>query len=158
MGATLQTRLQQEKFKSPHHEALLNLMVSAAHVRDQLDHACQAHEITEPQYNVLRILRGGRPLGYARCEIARRMIARAPDLTRLVDRLEKRGLVGRARSEEDRRQSVTRITRKGLDLLDAMQPTIDAIQRSLAQRLSARDAKELSRICEQLYGEELTGE
>jgi DNA-binding MarR family transcriptional regulator len=133
---------------------MLNLMVAAFHVRDEMERACEGHDITEAQYNVLRILRGALPQGHARCEIASRMLSRAPDLTRLIDRLETRGLVERTRSESDRRQSVTRITRRGLRLLDDMQPTIDRIDQAFADRLSARDAKDLSRICEMLYGEE----
>ena len=156
MGTVLQRRLQQDRFRTPYHEAMLNLMVAAFEVRERMESACQAHDITEAQYNVLRILRGARPDGHARCEIARRMIARAPDLTRLIDRLVKRGLAERARSAADGRQSVTRITRRGLKLLEEMQPTIDRIDEVFAERLPARDAKELSRICERIYGEEPT--
>ena len=154
MGIVLQRRLQQTRFRTPFHEAILNLMVAASHVRDEMERACRAHNITEAQYNVLRILRGARPEGHPRGEISRRMLSRAPDLTRLIDRLEKRGLVERVRSGVDRRQSVSRITRRGLKLLEDMQPTIDRIDEAFAQRLPVRDAKELSRICERLYGED----
>ena len=154
MGHALSERLLQARFRTPYHEAMLNLLVAAFDVRDKLERACEAHSITEAQYNVLRILRGARPDGHPRCEIARRMIARAPDLTRLIDRLVKRGLVERARSSSDRRQSVTRITRKGLKLLDEMQPTIDRLDQTFADRFSVREAKELSRICERIYGED----
>ena len=153
MGTTLRNRLQQTRFQSPFHEAILNLMVAAFYVRDEMERACQDHDITEAQYNVLRILRGARPKGHARGEISRRMLSRAPDLTRLIDRLEKSGLVERSRSSADRRQSVTRITPRGLKLLDDMQPTIDAIDQRFADRLTTRDARELSRICERLYGD-----
>ena len=153
MGEALKRRLQQSRFRSPFHEAMLNLMVAAFHVREQMERACEGHGITEAQYNVLRILRGARPDGHPRGEIARRMLSRAPDLTRLVDRLEKRGLVERARSDADRRQSVARITARGLRLLEEMQPTIDRIDREFSERLSVQEARELSRICEALYGE-----
>src|SRR5258708_38578718 len=111
---------------------MLNLMVAAFYVRDEMERACTAHDITEAQYNVMRILRGARPEGHPRGEISRRMLSRAPDLTRLIDRLEKRGLVERARSSADRRQSVSRITRRGLKLLEDMQPTIDRIDGAFA--------------------------
>jgi len=152
-GEALRKRLQQTRFRSPYHEAMLNLMVAALHVRDQMEQACREHEITEPQYNVLRILRGAGPAGHPRREIARRMISRAPDLTRLIDRLASRGLVERKRGEADRRHSVTRITKKGLKLLEDLQPTIDALDEAFAARLAPRDARELSRICELLYGD-----
>jgi len=151
MGDALKRRLQQSRFENPHHEALLNLMVAASHVRARFDQVCLEHGITEGQYNALRILRGARPNGYPRCEIARRLIERAPDVTRLIDRLEKQGLVERARSGEDRRLSITRITRKGLQVLERMQPAMDEVHREFGERLPGRDARELSRICEGIY-------
>jgi DNA-binding MarR family transcriptional regulator len=158
MGELLRQRLHQEDFENATHEALLNVLVASAHVRRRLDGAFEPHDLTHGQYNVLRILRGARPEGFPRCEIAHRMIESAPDLTRLIDRLEKRGLVERARSAKDARLSVTRITRRGLELLDRVQPALNAIHTELAKQLPARDAKELSRLCEKLYGEKLYGE
>jgi len=151
MGDALKRRLQQSRFESPIQEALLNLMVAASHVRARLDQVCGEHGITEGQYNALRILRGAHPDGYPRCEIARRLIERAPDVTRLIDRLEKQGLVERARSGDDRRLSITRITRKGLQLLERMQPAMEEIHREFGNHLPAGDARELSRICEGIY-------
>ena len=141
----------QPRFDRPVEEAVLNLLVAAASLHAQLERLCAGHDITQGQYNVLRILRGAHPEGYARCDIARRLIDRAPDVTRLIDRLERAGLVERVRSERDRRLSVTRITRKGLRLLEEMQPRLDALLGELAARLPARDARELSRICEGIY-------
>jgi DNA-binding MarR family transcriptional regulator len=154
MGEALRRRLQQERFRSPQQEALLNVMVAAAHVRERTDRPFDARGITGPQYNVLRILRGAGAEGLARIEIARRMIARAPDLTRLIDRLVRRGLVERARSERDRRLSRARITRRGLALLDELEPGVIAVEREISKRLSADDAKTLSRLCERIYAED----
>jgi len=156
VGDVLRQRIKQARFDSPAQEAMLNLLVAAGHVRQVVDQLCEAHAITQAQYNALRILRGARPDGYPRGEIACRLIDRAPDVTRLIDRLERRGLVERARVADDRRLSITRITRAGLDLLRRMDPGIREVQRRFASRLTARDVKELSRICERLYGEELT--
>lgn len=153
MGDALRQRLRQSKFESPAQEALLSLLLAAARVRERLDRSSEGHGITRSQYNVLRILRGAHPQGYARCEIAPRLIERAPDLTRLVDRLQERGLVERLRSSEDRRQSVARITRKGLDLLEEMRPAIEGVHRELAARLSKRESQQLARLCEKLYAE-----
>src|SRR5262245_52925784 len=110
MGEALRRRLQQARFESPHHEALLNLMVAASYLRSRVEQVCAEHGISEGQYNVLRILRGIHPDGYARCDISGRMVDRAPDVTRLIDRLQKQSLVERARGGADRRQSMTRIT------------------------------------------------
>lgn len=153
MGEILRKRLLQERFESPVHEAVLSLLVAAGHVRDTLDRAVAAHGITGGQYNVLRILRGVHPEGHARCEIARRLIDRAPDVTRLIDRLEREGLVERLRSPGDRRLSLTRITRKGLRLLEDMRPAMDEALREIAARLPPTEARELARLCESLYAE-----
>lgn len=155
MGDALRQRIKQTTdFASPVEEAMLNLMVAADHVRDRLDRVCAAFSITHGQYNVLRILRGIYPEGHPRCEIAARLVEKAPDVTRLVDRLETQGLVARDRSEQDRRLSMTRITKEGLKVLDAMEPALREIGRYFGERVSRRDCRELSRICEGLYAED----
>jgi DNA-binding MarR family transcriptional regulator len=103
---------------------------------------------------VLRILRGVHPDGHPRCEIAARMLDRAPDVTRIIDRLEQKGLVGRDRSGSDRRHSITRITREGLRVLEKLDEPIRQALVDLKDRLSAKDCRELSRILEKLYDEE----
>jgi len=154
MGEILKKRLRQSRFESPVHEAVLNLLVAAGHVRTLHDRALERHGLSGVQFNVLRILRGAHPHGYPRHEIACRLVERAPDVTRLIDRLEAQGLVERARAESDRRLSVTRITRRGLELLERVQPDMDAVGRALARRLGPKDARELSRLCEGLYADE----
>jgi len=153
MGEALRKRLQQSRFETPYQEALLNLMVASAYLRDMGQSMFEPHGITLTQFNVLRILRGAHPQGYARCEIAQRMIDRAPDLTRLIDRLVRIGLAERVGSRVDRRQSITRITRRGLELLERIKPAMAQLNRSMAERLSREDAEELSRLCEALYAE-----
>ena len=154
MGEALKRWIKQTAdFASPAEEAMLNLMVAADHVRTRLDRVCAGHGVTHGQYNVLRILRGAHPGGHPRCEIAARMLEKAPDVTRLVDKLEAQGLVERGRSDEDRRLSVSRITKKGLGLLEEMKPTMTKIDRYFAERVSRRDCRELTRICEGVYDE-----
>lgn len=153
MGDALAKRLKQRRFDSPAQEALLNIMVAADHVRRAMAQTCEAHGITGPQYNVLRILRGAHPEGHSRCAIAERMIEQAPDVTRLLDRLESQGLVARDRSAADKRQSIARITADGLALLARMEPVIQGFHASFAQRLSPDEFRELSRLCEALYGD-----
>jgi len=126
MGEALKRRIKQTAdFANPAQEAMLNLIVAADYVSVRLERACAEFGITRPQYNVLRILRGAHPGGHPRAEISARLLANAPDVTRLVDRLQAQGLVERDRVEEDRRLSVARITRKGLRLLDQMQHVVN---------------------------------
>ena len=154
MGDALRRRLLQNRFEGPAHMAVLNLLLAAGFVEDRHARLLAEHEVTPGQYNVLRILKGAHPQGHPRCEIARRLIQRAPDLTRMIDRLERRGLVERARSDRDRRQSITRITRKGIELVERMAPAAGALTQVVLQRLSRQETAELSRLCEKLYAEE----
>jgi DNA-binding MarR family transcriptional regulator len=151
MGEALSRRLQQDQKFPPHQEAMLNLLVAADEVRTELDRACDEYGLTHAQYNVLRIVRGAAE-GRARTEIGARMLDRAPDVTRILDRLEQRGLVERARGAEDKRQSIARVTRKGAALLDEMDPRIRAVHEWFASKIKRADAKELSRIAELIYG------
>jgi DNA-binding MarR family transcriptional regulator len=89
------------------------------------------HDLSPNQYNVLRILRGT-PDGLLCGEIAVRMISRDPDITRLLDRLEKRGLIGRCREDPDRRKVLVRIAPEGLSLLKSLdQPVCDLHRRQI---------------------------
>jgi DNA-binding MarR family transcriptional regulator len=154
MGEALKRRISQEYFESPQVEAMLNLLVASDYLRLKLDEVFGQFGISRGQYNVLRILRGAYPDGHPRCEIIRRMVERAPDVTRLVDRLEAQGLVERDKSESDRRLSITRITQQGLNLVSDVEPALRELDRHFAERVSRKDCRDLSRICEGLYGEE----
>ena len=154
MTEALSRRLKQAEFADPRQEALLSVMVAAAALTERMERVCAEHKITAAQYNVLRILRGVYPEGHARCEIACRMIDRAPDITRLLDRLEARRLVRRTRGKEDQRQTVTYITAKGLKLLDAMQPGTEAEAARVLRRLSDEDCRELSRLCAAIFDQQ----
>jgi len=85
-------------------------------------------DLSATQYNVLRVLRGA-PEGLACGEIASRMITRDPDITRLLDRMEKRGLISRCRETEDRRTVMVRITLDGLKLLARLDEPVEEAHR-----------------------------
>lgn len=154
MGDALRKRIQQDKFDSPAIEAMFNLLIAADSLRRRTQSVCEEFGITGAQYNVLRILRGVHPEGHSRCEIAKRMLESSPDVTRLVDRLEERGLAERDRSGGDRRLSIAIITNTGLELIRTMEPRMVELHRYFTERVSRADCRELSRICEGLYGED----
>ena len=151
MTEALSRRLKQARFANPQQEAVLSLAVAASTLNDLLDEICKSHGLTRPQYNVLRILRGVHPKGHPRCEIAQRMVERAPDITRLVDRLQTRGLVRRTRGGDDQRQAVTHITAKGLKLLQTIQPELETQTTARLSKLSDQDCYELSRLCAAIF-------
>ncbi|MEQ1886812.1 MAG: MarR family transcriptional regulator [Bryobacteraceae bacterium] len=107
----------------------------------------KAEDLSPAQYNVLRILRGAQD-GLTCGEIGNRMVTRDPDITRLLDRLEKRNLIARARDEKDRRVVLTKIEPAGLELLFRLdQPIRDTHRRQLGH-LGAQRLQELSELLE----------
>ena len=155
MGQILKRRLKQEKFSSVEQEGLLNLFIASNYLHSKLDTICFGFKITLAQFNVLRILKGAHPEGYPRGEIIRRMVEPAPDVTRLIDRLIKDGLVERFTSDEDRRLSLARITKKGINLLTKINPEVDKFILDYSSSLNKSEKEMLSSICEKLYAKEL---
>ncbi len=153
MGDVIRRRLQQRQFDGPHHEAILALLLAGSRLREAIEGAFAGEDLTPAQYNVLRILDGVYPKGHPRGEIARRVIDRAPDLTRMIDRLVRNGLVERYRSTQDSRLSMTRITAKGRRLLARVRPRVNARQRELMRSLSAAEARRLSALLERVIDE-----
>lgn len=102
------------------------------------------------QYNVLRILRGARPDGLRCAEIATRMVSRDPDVTRLLDRLERDGLVARERSAQDRRVVTTRITVAGLERVEGLDEPLDELLRRQLAHMSRADLRRLDELLEQV--------
>ena len=153
MGEALKKRINQQRFESPAVEAMFNLLIAADYMAQMAEEICAEFGISRAQFNVLRILKGVHPDGHSRCEIIKRMLEKAPDVTRLVDRLESQGLAARDRCKEDRRLSITRISLEGIELLEKMAPRMKHMGDHFASRVSLRDCRELSRICEGLYGE-----
>lgn len=120
-------------FVSLEEEVMLNLLRTADRLTHAIELALRPSGLSPTQYNVLRILRGVWPGGLPCQEIARRMITRDADLTRLLDRLEKRQLVNRLRQNDDRRVVLATIAPAGLTLLETLDPVVAAVnEKSLA--------------------------
>lgn len=119
--------LQTVPFRSTGQEAILGLLRTADLVRRRIQEIVEPAGITLQQYNVLRILRGAGEKGLPTLAIADRMLEQTPGITRLIDRLEAKGWVGRERQKDDRRLVVCRITPAGLELLAGLDaPVQDA--------------------------------
>lgn len=130
MTTRLQDEIKQARpFASLEQEAFLSLGRTWAVLDHALAEALKPHGITPTQYNVLRILRGAGAEGLCRSEVMERMIARVPDATRLLDRLEAATLIDRVRSREDRRFVTTRITEEGRQLLVELDDIVLACHR-----------------------------
>lgn len=113
---------QTKPFKTKRQEALVAILRTADMVKRFLASGLREHDITGQQFNVLRILRGAGPGGIPTLSIPDRMIEQTPGITRLLDRLEERGLAERRRCTEDRRRVYCVITENGKRLLDELDP------------------------------------
>src|SRR5437899_7804121 len=130
MAGRLAKEIQQKKpFASTEEEALLNLARTFEVVQQRLSDALKPYQLTATQYNVLRILRGAGPDGVTCSQAGERMVNHDPDMTRLLDRIEARKLVERARSRQDRRVVITRIAKKGLELVNSLDAPMNAALR-----------------------------
>ena len=145
------SRLQEElgkrhPFDLPEQEAALNLARTADFLHQPFEQLFESHGLSGPQYNVLRILRGHGAGGVPCHAVGEQMVARTPDVTRLVDRLERAGLAERVRTPEDRRVVLVRATAAGLGLLARLdRPVLDLHRRTLGH-LTRAELAELNRL------------
>ncbi len=143
-GGRLREEIRQSRpFRSAAEEAVLALLRTTDEVSRRVALAVEPFGMTVQQYNVLRILRGAGTAGLPTLDIADRMIERTPGITRLIDKLEAKGLVNRMRGFGDRRQVLCRITPSGLDAVAAIAPGVDA---RVDQVLRALDPGESERL------------
>jgi DNA-binding MarR family transcriptional regulator len=145
---SLQREIKQPKaFRSREAEAFLNVLRTSAALVGDLAELLRGYELTQPQYNVLRILRGAGEAGLARGEVGDRMVAREPDVTRLIDRMEQRGLLTRSREGQDRRVVRVRITPQGLSLVNQLD---EPVQHMHERQLGHLSETELASLCDLL--------
>jgi DNA-binding MarR family transcriptional regulator len=136
-----------QNFRSREQQATLGLLRTADAVKRSLAQVIEPHGITPQQYNVLRILRGAGSDGLPTLSIGERMIEQTPGVTRLVDRLERKGLVERTPCAKDRRRVFCRITTQGLELLKELD---DPVNRWDARSVSVLPPSELDSLIDLL--------
>ncbi len=133
------------RFNCPEEVAFVELLRTTDLLSRGLVRILKTEDVSTTQYNVLRILRGA-PDGLPCGEIASRMITRDPDVTRLLDRLEKRGLISRCRETKDRRTVMTRITPGGLELLGRLDEPVQATHRRQLSHLGRERLRDLGEL------------
>jgi DNA-binding MarR family transcriptional regulator len=135
------------RYGGPEENVYISLLHTADLLSRSLEKLLKSADVSPTQYNVLRILRGA-PEGLPCSEIGKRMITRDPDITRLLDRLEKRALVSRCRESKDRRTVLTRITPQGLRLLTELDDPIGETHRSQLGHLGREGLRSLLELLE----------
>ena len=150
MPGKLQSEIKQTKpFENLEEEVLLNLQRTADAAMRPVEAEIKNHGLSATQYNVLRILRGAGEGGRTCGEVGERLITRDPDITRLLDRMEKRGLIRRERQTKDRRVILAFITDEGLSLLKELDTTIPSTIQGALGHMGERKLRDLCRLLEQ---------
>jgi len=134
---------QTRPFATLKEEAALNIVRTADALRRGGELLFRRHGITSAQYNVLRILRGAGDRGLHCGAIAERMITAEPDITRLLMRMERLGLLVRQRNGSDRRMVTAIVTDRGLQVLDELEAPLRELQEQQFARLSEREIEAL---------------
>ena len=145
---------QKAPFASVEQEVYLNLLRTGETLSRDVENLLRASDLSGAQYNVLRILRGAGKDGLTCSEAGERMVTHDPDITRLLDRLEKRKLITRSRDTRDRRVVKTRITPQGLRLLGTLDKPVADLHRGLFHHMTGRDLKKLSSLLEKVRARE----
>jgi len=150
-GGRLQQEIRQSRpFRSTGQEALLSLLRTADIVKHRFHQFFESAGITFQQYNVLRILRGAGEEGLPTLEIGARMIERTPGITRLMDRLEGKGLVRRERCPEDRRKVLCYLSPTGRSLLASLDAPVEEVDEVIFRGMEEAELSTLIRILDQL--------
>jgi DNA-binding MarR family transcriptional regulator len=131
----------------PEEAAFLDLARTTEILSAPIVQLLKTQELSPAPYNVLRILRGS-PEGLTCREIGERMITRDPDITRLLDRLEKRKLIARNRDDKDRRVVLTRITDAGFELLMKLDQPLQQVHRKMLGHLGPERLRSLGQLLE----------
>lgn len=131
---------------------ILNILVTANHINDRIGEALKDFDLSIPQFNVLRILRGqkGNPANLS--TIQERMVSRMSNTTRLVDKLITKGFVERVICEKNRRKVEISITKKGLEFLKEVDPVIDNIESEIASRINSEEMELINESLNELRG------
>lgn len=138
------------RFRNEYHKGLINLVYTSKQLSYEFYQSLKKHRLSEPQYNVLRILRGfssEAPLSIN--FIRERMLDKSSDVSRIVTRLFEKGLINRNENPEDRRQKSITITKKGLELLNKIYSCERKID-TLLSKLTIKEVRELNRLLDKI--------
>ncbi|MBL0869419.1 MAG: MarR family transcriptional regulator [Phycisphaerales bacterium] len=133
-------------FESTEQEIFLNLLRTVSVLTDDFVPVFKRHGLSESTYNALRILRGAGTQGKSCSQIAADTVARVPDITRIVDRLEAMGYAQRSRVSSDRRVVMVTITQRGLDLLSQLDEPVSKVHKDQLGHLSRAEQTQLNEL------------
>ncbi len=131
-------------------KAVLNIIYTQNNINERLIEILKPYDLSNEQYNVLRILRGQKGNPANMCVIQERMLAKTSNTTRLVDKLLLKELVTRKVCKENRRKIEVLITEKGLDILKELDPKVDNYEQNIVANLSSSELEQLNDLLEKI--------
>lgn len=133
-----------------HSRTMVNLIYTANEVSSKISEAIKPYDISPPQFNVLRILKGQKGQPANLCTIQERMVAKMSNTTRIVDKLIDKELVKRIQCRQNRRKVEIFITEKGLDLLAEVNIVVAQTEKEIIKNLDKEELEEFNRILDTL--------
>jgi len=149
--ASIHDDIKQKDFGSPYNELVVNTLYTSSWLTGQLNQVFKPHNITVQQFNVLRILRGQHPSSASVNLIKERMIDKMSNVSRIVERLKSKDLVDRKQCKHDRRQVDVTITKKGLDVLSALDVQMKELEEGYST-ITPEQAAQISKMLDQWRG------
>lgn len=144
--------IKQSSFSNSYHKAIINLNYTGNWLRDEQTKIFKQFDLLPQHYNVLRIIRGSMPKPIAPKNIKEVLVDKASDLTRIIDKLEKKGYVKRNLCPSNRRQMDISITEKGLQLIEDLNEPFENFTASIQKNFTEEQAEQLSNLLDQLRG------
>lgn len=147
----LQEDIKQKNFESAFQKVLLNILYTSEYFSNKVRSILKSFDLTEPQFNILRILAGSNPKSLSPGDIKKVMVFKRSDLTRMMDRLESKELIKRKICPENRRQVNINITESGLKVLSKVNPVINQeIYSDISHNINEKEADILSQLLDKL--------
>lgn len=151
--ARIDELLKMKTAKDPYARAIADIIYSGNWILNKISDILKPHDLTEPQYNVLRILRGQQGNSMNLYEIQDRMIQKMSNVSRLIDKLLDKELVSRTECPQNRRRVDIKITDKGLDLLVVLDPVFTNCFNDIRQNLNVEEVEQLMHLLDKMRGD-----
>jgi DNA-binding MarR family transcriptional regulator len=147
----IEEEISQSRFRSAHQKAAISLLYTANWIENKMRVILGPFDITNQQYNILRILKGSHPRGLSASDMKNRMLDRNSDVSRLIDRLLVKSLVSRTQNPSDKRATDIQLTAEGLSLVDKMESITQDLDGILGA-LTKEEANQLSDLLDKGRG------
>jgi DNA-binding MarR family transcriptional regulator len=148
--ATIEELIKTKPIKDPYKRCFTNIMYNGSWFLNKITQVLKPFDITEPQFNVLRILRGAHGEAMNLYEVQNRMVQKMSNVSRLVDKLEEKGFVSRKECKDNRRRVDLCISKKGLELLEEIETPLQKIFKSMSINLTKSEAEMLSMLLDKI--------